>query len=54
MGNTFDVQIMDSNIDEEVTRDATVLFTAWSQKKEVTTRDILPTQRLNVWRPKNY
>ena len=52
MGDTFDLQIDDANIDEEVNRDAIILFTHWANKKFLTERDILLSQRLTVWRPK--
>ena len=29
------------------------LFAAWSAKKFITKEDILPGQRLNMWRPKD-
>ena len=51
MGHTFDLEITDGVIDERIIQNAILVFTAWSKKQTVNSRDILRGQRLNCWRP---
>ena len=51
VGDLFDIQITDAIIDEEVTRDAFKLFTAWANKEKLGPGDVLASQVLNKWRP---
>ena len=51
VGDLFDIQITDADIDEEITRDALKLFTAWMKKDELGPKDVFVTQTLNKWRP---
>ena len=39
-------------MDKETIKRAILLFTHWSRKETISKGNILPTQRLNKWRPK--
>lgn len=51
VGDLFDIQITDADIDEEITRDALKLFTEWKNKDGLGHDDVFATQTLNKWRP---
>ena len=51
VGDLFDIQITDANIDDEVTRDALKLFTTWMDKAKLGPGDVFVSQTLNKWRP---
>ena len=53
VGDLFDIQITDADIDNEIIRDAIMLFTAWKDRPYIDRTKVLKTQKLSKWRPKN-
>ena len=53
MGDLFDIQITDTNIDNEIIRDAIKLFTGWKDMQYIDRTKVLNSQKLSKWRPKN-
>ena len=50
-GMTFDLQILDSNITTEISRDASIVFAHWPTSNTVDKSILGPSQRITKWRP---
>ena len=50
-GMTFDLQILDSNITTEISRDASIVFAHWPTSNTIDKSMLGPSQKVTKWRP---